>query len=243
MTEGELLILGASSDFGMALIRRVHNNYSKIYAHCFNHTDALQRLACEVGTDKLKLYNADLENEEQLIKMLCDIEAEGGNPVHIVHFPSMGVVQERFHKIEWEQYERRFNIALRSLVLVLKKYLPKMAKRKEGKVVVMASSCTVNAPPRYMSAYVAEKYAMLGITKALAAEYADRGVQINAISPEMTNTKFLKEMPELIVEQNALNSPLKRNLNIDEVIPAIEFLLSDGADRITGQNIAVTGGM
>lgn len=243
MNRNELLILGASSDFGQALIRCIHNNYSKIYAHYLNDSDDLQKLTDEVGLDKIKWYQADLENEGEIEGMLAAIDEEGGLPLHIVHLPSMCITQERFHKIDWQEYQTRINIALRSLVLVLKKYLPQMAKRKAGKVIVMGSSCTANNPPSYMSSYVVEKYALVGLVKALAEEYAEKGVQINAVSPEMTSTKFLNSMPEMIVAQNALNSPHKRNLYIDEVVPAMIFLLSDGADKITGQNIVITGGM
>lgn len=243
MDDCELLILGGASDLGMALIRRVHKNYTRIYAHYRTYTDEMQSLTDEIGENKLKWYRADLESRDETVKLICELEAAGAVPAHIVHFPSVKVVQERFHKIEWEEYEQRFNVSLRSLIEVLKKYLPQMAKKKYGKIIVMASAYTTNTPPRFVCPYVTEKYALIGITKALAAEYSDKEIQINAVSPEMINTKFLNSMSELIIEQNALNSPLKRNLNIDEVIPTIEFLLSNEANRITGQNIVITGGM
>lgn len=242
MSECELLILGASSDFGRALIRKVHKNYSRIFAHYCNFTEDLQKITEEVGADKIQWYQANLENEEEVAAMLAAIDADRGMPSHIVHFPSMRVVQERFHKTTWTQYQSRFDISLRSLVIVLTKYLPQMAKRKEGKVIAMASAYTINNPPRYISPYITEKYAVVGLVKALAEEYAEKGIQVNAVSPEMTKTKFLSEMPEMVVDQNALNSPLKRNLEISEIIPTLAFLLSEDADRITGQNIVITGG-
>ena len=58
----------------------------------------------------------------------------------------------------------------------------------------------------------------------------------------MMETKFLSELPELIKELSAQSSPLGRNIYVQEVIPTIEFLLSSGSDRISGQNIAVMGG-
>ena len=56
-------------------------------------------------------------------------------------------------------------------------------------------------------------------------------------------TKFLSELPDLIIEQSAKNNPLGRNIYIDEVVPTIEYLLSSGSDMVTGQNIGVTGGV
>ena len=76
----------------------------------------------------------------------------------------------------------------------------------------------------------------------MAVEYAGKGITINGISPEMIETKFLSETPELIVKSNARENPLGRNLVVGDVVPAIKFLLSDQAGCITGQNIAITGG-
>lgn len=97
-------------------------------------------------------------------------------------------------------------------------------------------------PPKYLSPYVTVKYSLLGLVKALAVEYADFDITVNGISPEMTDTKFLSEIPELIVQKSGMDNPLGRNLSVEEVVPTFEFLLSDGADCITGQNIAITGG-
>ena len=117
-----------------------------------------------------------------------------------------------------------------------------MAKNKYGKVVVMLTSYTTNIPPKYLASYVTSKYALLGLIKALANEYADKGIRINGISPTMMDTKFLQSIPELIVKQNAMNSPTGKNLSVEEVTPMFEFLLSDKSAAITGQNIAITNG-
>ena len=66
---------------------------------------------------------------------------------------------------------------------------------------------------------------------------------VNAVSPGMMETEFLTNIFDHAIEDNAAKSPFGRNLYVDEVIPTIKFLLSDGSDRITGQNIVVSGGM
>ena len=82
----------------------------------------------------------------------------------------------------------------------------------------------------------------MGLMKALAQEYAGKGVTINGISPTMIETKFLNDIPDLLVQQNAMNSPTKENLKVQDVVPTISFLLSNNANSITGQNIAITNG-
>ena len=91
-----------------------------------------------------------------------------------------------------------------------------------------------------MCPYVVSKYALLGLTKALAAEYAEKGICVNALSPEMVETRFLSEIPELIVAAAAEKSRRDRILTVSEVLPAIEFLLSEASDTVNGQNLQIS---
>ena len=107
----------------------------------------------------------------------------------------------------------------------------------------MLSSCVNGIPPKFLSNYVVVKYALLGLMKALSTEYDNKNITVNGISPGMMETKFLSDIYDHVIEENAQKSSFGRNLYIDEVIPAFEYLLSDGASKVTGQNIVITGGM
>lgn len=106
----------------------------------------------------------------------------------------------------------------------------------------MLSSCTENIPPKFTAPYVTTKYALLGMMKALATEYDSKDITINGISPEMMKPN-LGNIFNHVIEENAQKSPFGRNLYIDEVVPTVEYILSDGVARITGQNIIIFGGM
>ena len=117
-----------------------------------------------------------------------------------------------------------------------------MAKKRHGKIVFMLSAYLLGVPPKFQSPYITVKYALLGLMRNLSAEYVSKGITVNAVSPDMMETKFLSNLPELVIEQSAKNNPLGRNIRVEEVVPAIEYLLSDAANVVTGQNIGVTGG-
>lgn len=121
-------------------------------------------------------------------------------------------------------------------------FIPFMKKQKSGKIVVMLTIHTQGVPPSFVAPYVTVKYAMLGLVKSLAVEYAGKGIQVNGVSPEMIDTKFLSDMPDFVKEQSVLNFPMKRFLQVEDVIPTFEYLLSEAADCVTGQNICITGG-
>ena len=232
-----------SSDCGIGIIKRVHNNYSHIYAHYAHHAEQLQKLKEEIG-EKLILIQDDFSLESSGQVILDIIDKIGKCPEHIIHLPAPNYQNYKFVKAGWSPFEQGIQTSLRSCITVLQGIIPRMIKEKKGgRIIFMLSSYTNNNPPRFTAPYVTVKYALLGLMKELSVEYADKGIMVNGISPGMMETKFLKDVPELLVQQNAENSPFGRNLNIEEVVPLFEFLLSDETARITGQNIVVSGGM
>lgn len=236
-----LLILGASSDLATTLIPRVAENFGTIYAHYHRSADRLVALK-ETVPCEMKLFQADFINEEETKWLMNAVEADGGNITHILHCPSARLENKHFRKMCWDDYSIMLNTQLRSLYYATRQFVPIMAKKKYGKVVAILSSATTGTPPAYMNAYITAKYAQMGFIRSLAAEYADKSIQINAVSPSMIETKFLKDMPHLLVEQNAVNHPLGRNAKVEDIVPAIEFLLSDESRFITGQNLLISGG-
>lgn len=117
-----------------------------------------------------------------------------------------------------------------------------MSKSKYGRIIFLLSSNTIGKPAKYQSSYVTVKYALLGLMKALAAEYADKGITVNGVSPDMMETKFLSGIPDLIVEQNRENGPMGRNVYVEEILPMIQYMLSEEGASMTGQNIEISGG-
>jgi len=240
MNKNIIFIIGASSDIGLELIKNLDDD-SLIIAH-FNSSDtALKELSTSFG-NQIVMLQADLTDEVQINNMLDTIESKYGVPNKIIHLAASKFENIRFQDIRWDNFEKGLNISLKSTVLILNRFLPKLAKNKSGKVVIMLSSVTLNIPPKALSYYTTTKYAMLGLVKSLASEYADKNIQINALSPSMIETKFLDNINEKLVELSAYNHPLKRNAIMQDVVPIIKMLISKESDYINGINIPITGG-
>lgn len=236
-----LLILGASSDVGCAYVEKHCNDYDTIIAQYHCSKDKLTQIKDNIG-DKLILYKIDCNNLEEIESFIKYMKQEDNLPTHVLHLTAPKVSNNRFSKLNWDSYDKDINIQIRFLVEILRVCLPSMSKSGGGKILVMLSSYTFNQPPKYMASYVTVKYALLGLVKALASEYVGKNICINGISPSMMETKFLDNVPELMVQQAALNHPLKRNIKVSEIIPTMHFLLSKDSDLITGQNICISGG-
>ena len=242
MSEGHiLLVTGASSDVGLSLIKKIAPNYKMIWSHYCHSKNLIDELRNELG-NIIEPIQADFSDITSTQNLINTINESNKFPDHIVHLSSPKTFNQRFHKCKWSEYQNNIDASLRSIVMILGNFIPVMSKKKYGKIVFMLSSYVTNVPPKFQSPYIITKYALLGLMRNLAAEYSAKNIAVNAVSPDMMETKFLSNIPDLIIEQNAKNLPIGRNIKIEEVIPAFEYLLSESANVVMGQNICIGGG-
>ncbi|MBQ6967702.1 MAG: SDR family oxidoreductase [Lachnospiraceae bacterium] len=244
MSDRCLFLTGASSDTGMEFLEKRGEQYSLIYAHYNHGSERFFRSVQRLG-DRVIPLKADFSSYDDLETLLEKVGERGVYPGHFIHLVSDKMIGNKFHKREQEDFDRGYRMAVGSAVCLLKCFLEKMMRMRYGRVVFMLSSCTLSTPPKYQSAYVSVKYALLGLMRALAVEYAPKGITVNGVSPDMMDTKFLDGTlkKEVVLRENAERNPLKRNIGIDDVLPVLDYLLSDQAEAVTGQNIGVTGGL
>ncbi len=235
-----IVVVGASSDIGDAIIRLEDAPDTTFVGHYHSSKDKLDALAGSL-TGRLVCVQADLAREADVAKLI-DTVAELGAPDGVVFLAAPPAQTERFHKKTWGCFQHHIDVQLRGPTQLLRGLLPAMAKRKQGRVVFVSSSYTIGVPPMGLSDYVTVKYAINGLVKALAAEYGAKGLCINAVSPSMVETKFLAQVPRIVVEMSAEKSPLKRNATPDDIAPLVHFLLSPQACYLNGVNVPVTSG-
>lgn len=236
------LLLGASSEVCLAFMQQHQwHKDDEIIAQYYKNKASLDAIKEKLPA-KLDLWQADFSDKISTDNFVERLSDRGFVPTHILHVPAVPIASERFTEIEWENAEEQIYVQCRSIMLILQAIIKKMSKAKTGKIVILLSSCTLNEPPKYMSGYVMAKYALMGLGKSLAAEYAHKKIQVNMISPSMMETKFVANMYSGIMEQSAANNPMGRNVTPSDVAGTIDYLFSDNAGFINGVNIPVTGG-
>ena len=239
MSKDIILITGASSDIGQHVVERLLSNKNILLAIYYKNQFKLKKNS----KGKIIQFKCDLSNELKVIDLIKKISNKKLIPNKVIHIASNPLKVSSFTDFNWEDYEKSFNIQIKSFFLILKYILPFMKKNKYGKILTILSSVTIGHPPGHMSSYVTSKYALLGLLKSLAAEYSKYKICINSISPGMINTKFLNEIPKKIFEMNSQKVPFGRSVEIKDIIPILDFLMSEKSSFITGANIPVTGGM
>jgi 3-oxoacyl-[acyl-carrier protein] reductase len=241
VNKNHVLVVGASSAIGCEIIRQTSDDNSVFFAHYHSGKDRLDALLTEVNSRIVPIY-ADLSLEGDIDSLIESVASNVASPQKIIFVAAPALALTRFKDLTWSDFKEQLDVQLYSAFKILNRFLPVMSREKYGKVVFVLSGYTLGTPPSAMAHYVTAKYALLGLMKSLASEYAGKKICINAISPSMVETNFLANIPEKIVEFTAQQHPLKRNGTPADIAPFVKFLLSEDSAFMTGVNIPVTGG-
>jgi 3-oxoacyl-[acyl-carrier protein] reductase len=238
-----VLVTGGSSDIGCALIRRLLTNGRdlSVIAHSHSGADRIANLHAQFG-ERVYPVHADFSDGASVKAMADEIASNFGAPSQIVHLPALRLTYERIAKFNLERFRKDMAIQVEALVILLGYFAAKMSKKPDARMVLVLSSVIHGMPPKFTSMYATVKYAQLGLMRAAAAEYAATNLTVNAISPGMVETKFLADIGETAVEMSAAANPRGRNAHPDDLLGAIEFLLSPAAGYITGVDIPIAAG-
>jgi 3-oxoacyl-[acyl-carrier protein] reductase len=146
----------------------------------------------------------------------------------------------RFHKIgDIKTFQTAIDISLLSLIRILQAFIPDMMKSKNGKIILMLSAMLIDGSTKYISKYMVVKHALLGLMKSLAEEYADKGILINGVSPGLVDTKYLANVPEVVINENVRYMQNGKLLDVEDVVQAFLHLLLPSGDHVNGENIMV----
>jgi len=239
------LITGAAGGIGQAIARRLAREATDGPARLAlvgRSLESLQRLADEMreqGADVLQI-GADLESTEGPRKAVEEAVAHFGRLDGVVS--NAGIMGgSRLTDVSDEDYDRAFAVNTRATFILAKAAFPHLVKTK-GSLVATASMAASNPAP--FGPYSATKAALLMLVQLFAREWGPDGVRANAVSPGMIMTPMspAAHNEELRISREG-RIPLRRMGSPDDIAGVVSFLLSEDARYITGENIAVDGGV
>ncbi|GAA4011524.1 SDR family NAD(P)-dependent oxidoreductase [Streptomyces plumbiresistens] len=147
---------------------------------------------------------------------------------------------EPFLNISEASWDRMMGVNLKGPFLVTQALLPDMLAAGWGRIVNISSSSAQTGAPA-MAHYASSKGGVISLTRALAVEYADKGITVNHVPPGFIDTPLVREGP-VDVEKAAVMMPMKRAGQPADVAHAVAYLASEEAAYVTGQTFSVNGG-
>jgi NAD(P)-dependent dehydrogenase (short-subunit alcohol dehydrogenase family) len=194
---------------------------------------------------------ADVTDVVEVKRQVTAAEAARG-PIAILINNAGSAESGPFIKADPTVFRTMWNVHLMGAVYATQAVLPGMVERGFGRIVNVASTAGLKGYA-YVSAYCAAKHALVGLTRALAAETATRGVTVNAVCPGYTDTDLVRgsiarvadktgRTRTDVLEEYVRDAPIGRLIEPREVAAAVLYLCSPEAAAVTGTTLAVAGG-
>ena len=234
-----VLITGASRGIGKGTALYLANNGYNLVLHCSKNPERLLELQKEIEKKGVltRALAFDIKDRKETEKTLLDDIEKNGMYYGIVL--NAGIAKDNpFPAMEDGEWDDVLRTNLDGFYNVLKPLIMPMIQQRKGRIIVM-SSISGQCGNRGQVNYSASKAGLIGAAKALSQEVAKRKITVNCIAPGMIETDMTEELPEEAVKQ----IPMKRMGSVKEVASLVNYLMSEDAGYITGQVIAVNGGL
>lgn len=181
--------------------------------------------------------------DKDSVAALADTVQELGGADGLVNNAALadGVGGDTFWDLEENFFQRVMTVNTFGTWLVSKHLYPQLAQKQTGAIVNVASDAALYGSPRLVH-YVSSKGAVLAMTRTMARDAGAAGVRVNAVSPGLTRVEATESVPASRYRLYEETTVLKRDQVPEDVSGVVQFLLSDAAAFITGQNIIVDGG-
>ena len=235
------LVTGASRGIGLAICKELaKNNIDVIGVSRLVNKEISKEFMDEVG-DKGILISLDITNTEAVNNFFKTHFSNGDLPDILVN--NAGVTNDSmFHKMKLEQWNQVLFTNLTSLFSITQPIYKSMLLKQFGRIINI-SSVNGQKGQAGQTNYSSSKAGMHGFTMALAQEGARNNVLVNSISPGYIATDMINNIKEEIKENIKSGILIKRFGEVEEIAKVVSFLIGDGGNYITGENISVNGGL
>jgi NAD(P)-dependent dehydrogenase (short-subunit alcohol dehydrogenase family) len=244
------VVTGASRGIGAAIARSLAAQGARV-SLLARDADALKEVAQEIGAERAEALQADITDGDSIAKAMAAARERFG-PITILVNNAGQAASAKFTDTSPELWARILSVNLHGTYLCTRAVIGDMLKKEFGRIVNIASTAGLRGGA-YLSAYTASKHAVVGLTRALALEYATRNITVNAICPGFVDTQLVREAVANISQrtgrthveaQAALiaTNPQRRLVSSNEVASACLWLVQPDALGVTGHSLIISGG-
>jgi 3-oxoacyl-[acyl-carrier protein] reductase len=239
LTGKTALVTGATGTIGATIARSLHCQGATV-AISGTRREVLDRLGAELG-DRVHILAANLADTAETEALVPRVEEAMGQLDILV--ANAGITRDNLLvQLRDEDWEQVIAINLSATFRLARAALRGMMRRRFGRVIAITSVVGTTGNPGQAN-YVAAKAGIAGMIKAMAQEYAKRGVTANCVAPGFIVTPMTDKLNDKQRETIVAKIPASRAGTPAEVAAAVVFLASNEAGYVTGQTLHVNGGM
>lgn len=238
------LVTGASRGIGRAIcVRLAKDGFDIVFNYQSGSEAAMETKAlCEAEGAKVLAVQADISDSSQcadLMKQALEF-GEGKLPVLV---NNAGITRDNLlARMKDEDLDAVLNVNLKGTFYMMREASKVMLRQKYGRIISISSVVGIMGNAGQVN-YAASKAGVIGMTKSLARELASRQITVNAVAPGMIETDMTAGIPEEAKKKILEGIPFKKMGRPEDIANVVAFLAGDEGRYITGQVIAVDGGM
>ena len=244
MLDGKVaLITGAARGIGKAIALKFAQEGADVAFTDLVINEAAEETIAEIAAfgHKVKGYASNAANFDETHAVVEEILKEFGHIDILVN--NAGITKDglvlRMSEAQWDAV---IAVNLKSAFNFIHAVIPSMARQKGGSIINMASIAGQMGNPGQIN-YASSKAGLIAMAKTVAKEMGSRGIRANAIAPGFIVSEMTNALPEAVREEYIKSIPLKRGGTVDEIANTALYLASDLSSYVTGQVIAVNGGL
>ena len=244
MLDGKVaLITGAARGIGKAIALKFAAEGADVAFTDLVINEAAEETIAEISAfgHKVKGYASNAANFDETHAVVEEILKDFGRIDILVN--NAGITKDglvmRMSEAQWDAV---IAVNLKSAFNFIHAVVPQMARQRGGSIINMASIAGQMGNPGQVN-YASSKAGLIAMAKSVAKEMGSRGIRANAIAPGYVITEMTNALPEAVREEYIKNIPLKRGATVEEIANTALYLASDLSSYVTGQVIAVNGGL
>jgi|TARA_B110000438_G_scaffold296270_2_gene340704 2-dehydro-3-deoxy-L-rhamnonate dehydrogenase (NAD+) len=233
------IVTGGAQGFGLAMTKRFLDSGANVIVWDLNKI-MIEKVSKELSSPKLSLINIDVTNFDQVKAEIEKITKEKKIDIFINNAGIAGK-NAAVWNYPVDEWRKILELNLNAVFYCLKAITPHMIKNNYGRIVNIASIAGKEGNPN-ASAYSASKAGVIGLTKSLGKELADKNISVNTVTPSAAKTKIFDQMTKEHIDYMLSKIPRNRFVLVDELASLVAWLVSEENSYTTGAIFDLSGG-
>ena len=234
------IITGGAQGFGLAISKRIIQSGGKVVIWDIDE-NAVETALKEINSNDLSFKKVDVTNFEEIEKALLETENELGKIDLFVNNAGITGMNAKVWDYPLDEWKKVIELDLNSTFYCCKAVVPHMIKNNYGRIVNIASIAGKEGNPN-ASAYSTAKAGVIGFTKSLGKELADKNIAVNCVTPAAAKTRIFDQMTQEHIDYMLSKIPRNRFAKVNELASLVCWLLSEENSFTTAAVFDLSGG-
>ena len=234
------LVTGGAQGFGLAIVDRFIQSGAKVIIWDIDKAEAKKAVA-KISSKNLIYQIVDVTNFKSISEMLIEIEKLFGKIDILVNNAGIAGKNTTVADYPIEEWNRVINLNLNSVFYCSKAVVPFMEKNNYGRIINIASIAGKEGNPN-ASAYSSSKAAVIGLTKSLGKELANKNIAVNCVTPAAAKTRIFDQMTEQHINYMLSKIPRNKFAKVEELASLVTWLASEENSFSTAAVFDLSGG-